>query len=172
MPDRVKAAVFSMLGAYYDCPGGLPPLLAADVFAGGGSMGLEALSRGARFCSMFERGPSALRALERNIKALDAATQTEIDRRDAWRVGTRTGDGQSFDLVFLDPPYRDSADTTEHGAVRQYLGRLATLNDGGGLVVLHHEAKQRFILDPGDAWRIIDERRFGSSAITLLGGQE
>jgi len=108
--------------------------------------------------------------LERNITALDARLVSEIDRRDAWRAATQTRDGEPFDLIFLDPPYRDSNDTSDRGNVRQYLARLSERGSGRALVVLHHDAKKRFVLDLDDAWRIADERRFGSSAITVFAG--
>src|SRR3989304_6946937 len=78
MPDRVKQAIFDMLGSRYDDPGALPPLLVADVFAGGGSMGLEALSRGAAFCSFFERDRQALEALCSNIESLGAGQESRV----------------------------------------------------------------------------------------------
>lgn len=170
MPDRVKAAVFSMLGARYECPGALPPILVADVFAGSGSMGLEALSRGARFCSLFERSPVAIRAIERNVEAVDAGARVEIVRRDAWRAATETCEGEPFDLVFLDPPYRDSADVSARGPVRRYLARLAELDAEPPVIVLHHFAKIRFALEANDVWCIADVRRFGSNAVTVFMG--
>src|SRR3972149_2479777 len=84
MPDRVKQTIFDMLGSRYDCPGALPPLLVADVFAGGGSMGWEALSRGAAFCGFFERAREALDALRRNVESLGAGLESSIVSGDAW----------------------------------------------------------------------------------------
>lgn len=168
MPDRVKAAIFSVLGAHYDVPGELPAVRVADVFAGGGSMGLEALSRGAAYCSFFERGPTALIALNRNVANLDAQTCCEVIRRDAWRAATATIAQEPFDLVFLDPPYRDSQDTSPRGAVLRYLSRMAGSTAAGCVVILHHDRRTHFALNEGEPWKIADERSFGSNAVTMF----
>jgi len=131
MPDRVKQAIFDMLASRYDSPGALPPLFVADVFAGGGSMGLEALSRGAAFCSFFERDLDALEALRGNIESLGAGQVSRVVAGDAWRAPmatptelVREGILAPAALIFLDPPYRDCEDTSDRGAVRRFLERL------------------------------------------------
>ncbi len=178
MPDRVKQTIFDMLGSRYDTPGSLPPLAVADVFAGGGSMGLEALSRGAASCDFFERDRDALEALRSNIAALDAGPESRIVAGDAWREPMTTAEGRPFALIFLDPPYRDCEDTSERGEVRRLLGRHALLNGRGTdhpeapaaerLVVLHHPAGIQFTLAENDRWRVVEERRIGSNAVTFF----
>lgn len=168
MPDRVKEAVFDILGTQYGCPGALPPLCVADVFAGSGSMGLEALSRGAASCCFFERNRAALAALRQNIEALGAGGAATIVTRDAWRHAVLGADGRPFDLVFLDPPYGDSEDTSAKGAVSRYLQRLGELDENRPLVVLHHKAPACFEAKTADLWRIVDQRRFGTNAITFF----
>lgn len=166
MPDRVKAALFSMLGSYYDEPGLLPPLRVADVFAGSGSLGLEALSRGAAMCWFYERDPKALAALRTNQQSLGADDRSAIVIRDGWSAAIRAPDLQPFDLILLDPPYRDSTDVSEGGAVRQYLDQLSQEEDNRPVLVLHHSAKVHFTLPDSAPWRVSNERRFGSQAIT------
>jgi len=168
MPDRVKAAIFSMLGAHYDQPGALPALRVADVFAGSGSMGLEALSRGAACCCFFERETAALVALEHNLETVGAGDRAEIVRRDAWRAATSSPRGEPFDLVFLDPPYRDSEDTSPGGAVRRYLGRLSEHPAAGCAVVLHHFRRSHFEWEGSEPWHVADARSFGSNAVTMF----
>jgi 16S rRNA (guanine966-N2)-methyltransferase len=168
MPDRVKEAVFNILGSRYECPGALPPLLVTDVFAGSGSMGLEALSRGAASCSFFERDRHALDALRRNIQSLGAEGASTIIMRDAWRSAVSRADGSPFDLVFLDPPYRESRDSSERGLVRRYLARFDRLGDKGTLIVLHHPSTVRYEAREADSWQIVDQRTFGTSAITIF----
>lgn len=167
MPDRVKEAVFSILGARYATPDALPPLRVADVFAGSGAMGLEALSRGAASCGFFERGRVALVALRRNVEELEAGDRATVVPRDAWRHAVSDGDGEAFDLVFLDPPYRDSDDTTADGPVQSYLARLAENASGRPLVVLHHRTKARHT-PATDLWQIVDHREYGTSAVTFF----
>jgi len=168
MPDRVKQAIFDMLASRYDTPGALPPLFVADVFAGGGSMGLEALSRGAAFCSFFERDRLALEALRGNIESLGAGPNSGVVAGDAWRASMVTPDGRPFALIFLDPPYRDCEDTTDRGEIRQFLRTLGDSTAVERLVVLHHPAITRFELIQDDSWQVAVERRIGSNAVTFF----
>lgn len=168
MPDRVKQTIFDMLGSRYDCPGELPPLLVADVFAGGGSMGLEALSRGASFCTFFERDHTALKTLRENMEALGAGSESRIVTGDAWRGSMATPSGRPFSLIFLDPPYQDCEDTTEHGEVRRFLCKLVDISAADRLVVLHHPAGTRFVPTEAERWRVVEERRIGSNAVTFF----
>ena len=167
MPDRVREAIFSMLGARYDQPGKLPPLSVGDVFAGGGSMGLEALSRGALRCCFFERGRQAIEALRHNIAALDAESCSRVIARDAWRAATADTEGRPFELLFLDPPYKDAMNTSPEGAVHQYLARVA--HDGcAPLVVFHHPESVSFSKASESPWRLVERRTFGTNAISFL----
>jgi len=166
MPDRVREAVFAMLGSYYDVPGSLPPLHVADVFAGSGSMGLEALSRGAASCRFFESDRSALKALRENLErfALDTAA---VDTRDAWVAAGERG-GPSFDLVLLDPPYRDARDTSHTGPVMRLLERLEDRSDGPLTAVLHHPRAVTWSVPRDGRWRIVTDRTLGSSGISVF----
>ncbi len=168
MPDRVKEALFDLLGSRYDCPGELPPLRVADVFAGSGSMGLEALSRGARHCWFFERERIALTALRKNIATLDAVDRSNVITTDAWRSAVRANAAEPFELLFLDPPYRDSEDSSSQGLVARFLARLAQEDDNRPLIMLHHPAKTRFGDEVPTPWHVVDQRAFGSNGVTLF----
>lgn len=168
MPDRVKTALFDVLGSFYGCPGALPPIRVMDAFAGSGSMGLEALSRGVSKCWFIERHPAALTALRANIEALCAGAQSVLLVRDGWTQVTEAPDGRPLDLIFLDPPYRDSQDVSETGRVRSCLKTLGRVADRRPIVVLHHEAKVRYALPPNDVWRIADHRISGSNGLTIF----
>ena len=76
----------------------------ADLFAGSGALGLEALSRGASHVTFVERSRRALRVLERNIRALGAGSDTTVVRGDAL-AHLRTLDRHRCDVVLADPPY-------------------------------------------------------------------
>jgi len=167
VPDRVRESVFSFLGSHYGCPGTLPSIGAADVFAGSGSMGLEALSRGAASCCFFERDPMVVEVLRRNISSLQATDRCSVVARDAWWSGIAAPGGATFDLVLLDPPYADSQDSSAQGRVAQYLARLKGRHDGDQMVVLHHRGDVRFdVALPG--WRILDQRVLGSNGLTYF----
>ena len=168
MPDRVREALFSMLGSYDDTPGALPPLHVADVFAGSGSMGIEALSRGAASCRFFESNRVALDALRRNLDGLGIDSRTCVETRSAWHAACVAGEGRKFDLILLDPPYRDAYDTSAAGPVRQYLSRLALEYEDALTVLLHHPKQVSFDLPTEQPWRIDRARAFGTNGITVF----
>jgi 16S rRNA (guanine966-N2)-methyltransferase len=95
--DRAREGLFSMLTSRL---GGFEELQVADLFAGTGSFGLEALSRGAAHCTFVETDRAALEALRRNVARLDATARADIRALDATRFG-----GGPYHLVLLDPPY-------------------------------------------------------------------
>ncbi len=95
--DRVREALFSMLG---DVSGAR----VADLYAGSGALGIEALSRGAESAVFVERDQRALAALRRNLDAVGA--DAEVRRQDVLRF-LASPEG-TFDLVFCDPPYDDA----------------------------------------------------------------
>jgi 16S rRNA (guanine966-N2)-methyltransferase len=98
--DRVREAVFSMLGP-------LDGERVLDLFAGSGALGIEALSRGAEKATFVEVAEPALRALRANLDALGLTA--EVHRRDAIAFLRDAPErGREYDLVFLDPPYREA----------------------------------------------------------------
>lgn len=94
--DRTREALFSMLTSRL---GSFEDLRVADIFAGTGALGLEALSRGASHCTFVERDREALAALKSNIAKLGA------ERADVRAHAAESFTGGDYDVVFLDPPY-------------------------------------------------------------------
>lgn len=177
MPDRVKQSIFNILGSYFETPGALPLFRVADVFAGSGSMGLEALSRGAAHCRFYESDRIALAALRKNIVELDAEKASTVVTGDAWRSAARDAGLGAFQLIFLDPPYCDSEDPSTAGQVMLFLREIAEKmatsksqqHNSFPLIVLHHFAQVNYAPENLPApWAIVDQRRFGTSAVTFF----
>lgn len=97
-PDRVRETLFNWLGQELD---GLHCL---DLFAGSGGLGFEAASRGAAKVVMVESASKVVESLKNNWQLLGNPTQVEIVRSDAVQYLASTS--QQFDVIFLDPPYR------------------------------------------------------------------
>ncbi|MDQ4086628.1 MAG: RsmD family RNA methyltransferase, partial [Pseudomonadota bacterium] len=97
--DRAREGLFSMLQSRV---GNFEGLNVADLFAGTGSLGLEALSRGAAHCTFVETNRDALAILRRNIQRLGAAARCEVKAQAVEHVPPPPS---PFDLVFIDPPY-------------------------------------------------------------------
>ena len=123
----------------------------ADLFAGSGALGLEALSRGAASADFVEMAPASLDALRANIQALGLGDVTRIHRGDALRFADRLGAG-AFDLAFADPPY--STDAAER------LAALFRRTPFARILSVEHRAD---IALGGD-----DTRRYGDTAISFF----
>ncbi len=146
--DRTREALFSMLASRL---GSFEGLKVADLFAGTGALGLEALSRGAAHCIFVEQDRAALGALKANIAALGA------DDRATVRAQSATGfSGGPFDLVFLDPPYQSGLACRALDGVVLAPGTLVSLETA------YNEAVDARGL------AIEAERVYGKAKITLL----
>lgn len=100
MLGRVREAIFNRLAPWTD------GALVLDLFSGTGSLGLEALSRGAKFARFLERGPDARAALKSNLAAFEFVEQSEARNGDALNSANHVAlkEGR-WDIVFFDPPY-------------------------------------------------------------------
>jgi len=101
--DRTRETLFAMLTSRL---GSFEGLAVADLFAGSGALGLEALSRGAAHCTFVEQDPAAIRALRANVAALHAQPQSEVRAGSVMQLGPAKA---PLDLVLLDPPYYSGA---------------------------------------------------------------
>jgi 16S rRNA (guanine(966)-N(2))-methyltransferase RsmD len=130
---RVREALFDILGVQTDGAAIL------DLFAGCGAVGLEALSRGARLATFVEVHAPACRLIEKNLRLCGLDEQAAVWCDDVLHVlPTLKTQGQAFDLIFLDPPYR--AALVEE-ALSQ-LGDSRLLKDGGQVIAEHFFKRQ------------------------------
>ncbi|KWX71032.1 DNA methyltransferase [Paenibacillus riograndensis] len=154
--DKVKEAMFSMIGPYFD--GGA----ALDLFAGTGGLGIEALSRGmdqAVFVDMEQKSIDTVRA---NLKAAKVEAQAEVYRNDAGRaLSALEKRGRSFDLVFLDPPYR-----LKHGNELMLAMVQKGLLREDAVIVLEHESSYEYPeVIPG--FRRTRQAVYGETAVSI-----
>lgn len=152
--DRTRETLFSMLVSRI---GDFDGLAVADLFAGSGALGLEALSRGAGSCIFVEQDAAALRALRANIAALRAAPQCDVRASSVLALGPAKA---PLDLVLLDPPYGSGA-----GAVAlDKLQRLGWIGQGTW-VSLETAADEEPKVKGLEA---VADRKVGKARITLL----
>ncbi len=164
--DRVKESLFSILVNRYDA---IEQGLVADLFCGTGSLGLEALSRGAQSAIFIERDSRTTAILEKNIARAGFVAESKVIRANAFKIGAPTpASGEKFDLVFVDPPYPRSEDTTE----KSQLGRLLTLLNEqmapDGIAVVRTSEKTA-LLDKYDRLQIMERRTWGTMAVAIMG---
>ncbi len=168
--DRVKASLFDWLGSMLAMPGQLPPIHVCDIFCGGGSQGIESLSRGAASCVFVDRDADALRCLRTNLDQLRITDRATILGAGAETVVVEPSGGGGFGLIFVDPPYRLSEEVTETSVTGRLLARLGeqlpTLPDAP-VVWRHDDACHLPDPMPG-GWRVVERRTWGGMAISLL----
>ncbi len=147
--DRVREAVFSSIGSW------VVDSVVGDLYAGSGSFGLEALSRGAGSAVFVESGRKALQALRENVEAvglggtvIEATVQDYLARAN-----------HRFHLVFMDPPWEQSSDQLEDDLAA--LDRLLLPN---AEVVISRRHSDR-VPEPPETWRVAAEKRYGDTRI-------
>ena len=148
-PDRVRETLFNWLGQRLD------GLACLDLFAGSGALGFEAASRGAARVTMVESDRAALAELERNRAALGAA-QVAIVGGDA-RAFLAGGRAEAYDVVFLDPPFRQNA-------LPAVLGALPARLKAGARVYVESDAP----LEAPPPWVELRRGRAGQVSFQLL----
>lgn len=151
--DRVREALFSMLASRL---GSFEDLRVADLYAGSGALGFEALSRGAAAITFVETDPKAQAAIKANAAKLGVGGQVRVLGGSALALGR----SEPFDLILADPPYASGSGS----AVVKAVADADWLAPGGWLSV---ETERRDPVAPGDL-SIEADRQFGKARITLL----
>ena len=106
--------------------------------------------------------------MQANLDALSAGARAVIVPGDAWRRAAAYAGRRRLDIVLLDPPYADSEDSSEQGAVRQFMQTLDNADDKSPLLVLHHHHKVTYAQGYEDAWKIVKQRTFGTNTVTFF----
>jgi 16S rRNA (guanine966-N2)-methyltransferase len=158
--DRVREALFSSLGSrVFDTS-------VLDLFAGSGSLGLEALSRGARYAVFVEHSRRVHSVLRQNISQLkfdSKAKSIQVDALKALKLLEQ--ENRQFDLVFLDPPYlRNKPESLVETALFQMI--QGSLLASGATVVAEHPGNREIIVP--DILRSVAKKDYGDTALTIL----
>lgn len=153
--ERVRESLFGIL--QYEVPGAV----VLDLFAGSGALGLEAVSRGAKFALLNDASRAALSTLEANVRKLRFEEQTALTCLDyAMAIKRAALMGLKFDLVFLDPPYGG-------GLIPKALAALpgAGVLQPGFTVAAEHRAKETPEAPAG--FVLADRRFYGEAALSF-----
>lgn len=155
--DRVKEALFSLLDSAHRLNGAR----VLDLFAGSGSLGIEALSRGAEHIVFIEKNKHALEALQQNLLHTRFSNRAEVQPFDCLQAIERLARRKAqFDLVLLDPPYQAGL----HQKVIELVG--ATLLAANGLLVAETAARTPLPTCIGPCIQT-DRRIYGDTALEL-----
>lgn len=155
--DRIKESLFDIL----------PPVKDKsflDLFAGSGCVGMEALSRRARFAAFVEKDARLAEAIRANLARLGFLGRADVIAADAQRgLGRLAGRGERFDVLFADPPY-------DEGYLWETLRWMekADVLAAGGIVVIQHSVREAF--DPSTLRFLepADQRRYGDTVLSFL----
>ncbi|GAB1429196.1 16S rRNA (guanine(966)-N(2))-methyltransferase RsmD [Ignavibacteria bacterium] len=157
--DRLREAIFSALSHQIDLDGAN----IADICAGTGALGFEALSRGAKHCYFVERNRIMTEVMCKVAVALNAEPDSfDIICGDAIRyTAAFPSDATACDIVFFDPPYAELL-------CNKFVRCLHTSNilKAGGLLVAEHDVKE-VVMPPAD-WRRIAQKSVGSTIVDIL----
>ncbi len=156
--DRVREALFNIL------PRDLSGQRVLDLFAGSGSLSLEALSRGAASALLVDESEEAAGLMRRNLEALGFTGQARIWSKPVGKALSRlAAEGTRYDAIFLDPPY-------DHGWVNKALAMVARgrVLQAGGIAVAEHSVRERVEERHGELVRR-DRRRYGDTMLSFFG---
>jgi 16S rRNA (guanine966-N2)-methyltransferase len=144
--DRVREAIFDVLGSL----GGVDGRRVADLFAGSGALGIEALSRGAAHAVLVDRAPAAVTAIRANLAATGLAERAEVVRDDVARWAARA---DPVEVLLCDPPYAFAGWESLLDCFWP-LCELAVFESAGAI-------------QPGERWRVLREKRYGGTVVTV-----
>jgi 16S rRNA (guanine966-N2)-methyltransferase len=153
--DRVRESVFNILQNRLDLSG----ISVLDLFAGTGSLGFEALSRGAAEVTFVDNGRAATALIRKNAEVLGCPEVCDVVTQDA--VGFLSGIKAIFRLIFADPPY-------EYPALPEIPARVfsAGILEPGGYLIIEHRRGTRF--EPAFPPEAVFTRRFGNTEVTFF----
>ncbi|HOO90920.1 MAG TPA: 16S rRNA (guanine(966)-N(2))-methyltransferase RsmD [Syntrophales bacterium] len=153
--DRVRESLFNILPSMYET-------LFLDIFAGSGSVGIEALSRGSAGAAFIEKEALHARVLEKNLKLCGFGESGEVLILSAEHgIRMLSGRNQQFDTIFADPPY-------DRGLVTETLDMLGKYNviSKEGIVVMEHSFREA--IAPREDFVLADQRRYGDTVLSFL----
>lgn len=156
MQDRVKESIFNILGK--NCIGAK----VLDLFSGSGSLGMEALSRGAAEVTFIDNNRTCIETIRKNLKTINIEKNVSVIRSDALKAIKRFGaEKESFDLIFLDPPYY-------MGLIEKALlaiDRYGIMNDSS--VVIAHYFKKEIVPESIGRIRLMRQNLYGDKIISF-----
>ena len=157
--DRVKEALFNILSSQLD----FTDIRVLDICAGTGSLGIEALSRGASSCCFVESERLVVSVLNKNLMATSAIVRSEVLNMDAVdAIQSCMKRGSQFDMAFFDPPY--SSDL--YNIVPQVIASSSILPSGSVLIIecsIRHRLPESY-----GCLKRFDRREYGETALGLF----
>ncbi len=150
--DKVKEAVFQILGPLFKDG------MFLDLFAGSGSLGIEALSRGMKKGIFVDKHPKAIHTIYENVRTLKLDDRVEVYRTEAFRaINAASKRELQFDLILLDPPYKK----VDYGMLLDEIAKLQLLKENG-MVYCEHDSAEELPGD-NDYFSVIKQDHYGGT---------
>lgn len=152
--DRVRESIFNVLREE------VTGKRILDLFAGAGSLGIEALSRGAESVTFVDASSGSINVLKRNLEKLKLKDKSTVIRMDGLKALKRLQ--QTFQMIFADPPYLG-------GFIQRIVDLIAQSEvlERDGILILEHHKKETFSF-PREKLPLIKQKRFGDTVISFL----
>ena len=161
LKDLTKESIFNIISHSNKIKIDLKNSNVLDLFSGVGSFGIECLSRGARYVTFVENYNGVLNILKKNLINLKDVDNYEIIEKDINNNSFFSEISSSYDIIFLDPPYKDKNLSTILRSI------IANKNLGeNGIIIIHRHKKEDDLLP--DNLNIIEKKIYGLSKITFL----
>ena len=152
--DRVKESIFNILQEE------VMGKRILDLFAGAGSLGIEALSRGAESVTFVDASSQSINVLKKNIKSLNLESRSTILRLDGLKAINKLK--RNFQMIFADPPYLK-------GFVQRVIDSVAQSEvlEKNGVLILEHHKKETFSF-PEEKLSVLRQKKFGDTVISFF----
>jgi 16S rRNA (guanine966-N2)-methyltransferase len=162
--DRVKGSLFSVL-YQYELPEGA---MVADLFSGVGSLGLEAVSRGADFVTFIERDANVRATLVKNIEKGCFVDECKVLSTNAFLSGAPLEYGKpKYNLVFVDPPYPMTVDVGPQSQLAGLMGVLKNQVTDDAIISVRTDRKVHLLQQYGP-FGLLERREWSSMQVSLL----
>jgi len=151
--DRVKESLFGIIR------GRLPDAKILDLFAGSGSLGLEAISEGAKSCSFVDKSYKSVSGIKSNCKNLDVENITKIHNCSSTKFINKISQ-EPFDIIFIDPPYKNNL-------ISKVVNRIfkAGILNKNGFIVAESHSNEKINIDFG---KIVRTENYGDTKLTFI----
>jgi 16S rRNA (guanine966-N2)-methyltransferase len=153
--DKVKGAIFNVLQSRVNWASSL----VLDLFAGSGSVGIEALSRGAKKVVFVENSRPALQFLKMNVDSIGANGNTQIVPADVFQF--LQSSRKTYDVVFADPPYALESLTDLPNSIFN-----SNLIAQKGYLIIEHPKHYEF--HPGSRWEVAVQKTYGRTCVSFF----
>ncbi|RSL31147.1 16S rRNA (guanine(966)-N(2))-methyltransferase RsmD [Salibacterium salarium] len=154
--DKVKEALFHRIGPYFEGGSGL------DLYAGTGSLGIEAISRGIDSCVFVDKAPQSVKIIKQNLKTVAVEEHTEVYCNDVLRALSALGKRKkTFDIIFMDPPYHKLV----IAGLLEGIAEMSLLNEKGIVICEHHSSST--LSDEIAGFTKQSTERYGDTSVSI-----